>query len=233
MRRFIVCVALLLVASTLVAAEPKAIENVDTDAFTSDTQVTPTGAGDDHVALVWWIPIEFWESIMARDKNVGVAEKQAMLGAMSGTSLLVVVQADTTQTGAFKFYGKDEIEEDLSLTYTDGDGQARQLSPVQNVNPTLATVLGIFKPILGNAMGNMGNNMHFYVLDDRGPADRLIDPYKEGTLQIDLVKRDGTDMTAELEFPLNCLFVPRKCPNGRDAHISWEYCPWTGKKLDD
>jgi hypothetical protein len=81
-------------------------------------------------------------------------------------------------------------------------------------------------------MGNLGKNFHFYVLSDkRNSSHRLIDPYKKGLIEIQLMKNKDDLINAEIELPLNCLYVPRKCPNGKDAHISWSYCPWTGKKL--
>jgi len=111
--------------------------------------------------------------------------------------------------------------------------KTRTLEPVQTINPELELVLGIFKPILGAAMGNLGKNMHFYVLDDRTKSSkRLLDPYHAGRIRVQLAKTQGDIMTAEIETPLDALFVPRICPNGREAHVSWNYCPWSGTQLE-
>ncbi len=231
---FIAVMMISMVATYSVAAERKPIKAIDTDAFTSDTQVTPKGAGDNHVALAWWIPNEFWESILSRDATTSESDKKAMLDALSGVSLLAVVQADISAFGAFKFYSKEEIEENMTLSYSGSDGKKQRLSPVQTIDPDLEVVLGVFKPILGAAMGNLGNNMHFYVLNDRAKsAPRLLDPYRNGQIGIQLARRDKVLMDASIEMPINALFVPRKCPNGKDAHISWKYCPWSGKKLEE
>jgi hypothetical protein len=153
---------------------------------------------------------------------------------MSGISLLAVVQADISSVGAFKFYSKEEIEENMTLSYSGADGKRQKLTPVQSIDPDLEIVLGVFKPVLGAAMGNLGNNMHFYVLNDRAKSSpRLLDPYRKGQIDIRLARRDNVLMDASIEMPINALFVPRKCPNGKDAHVSWVYCPWTGKKLEE
>lgn len=231
---FLVVMIVSMVATYSMAAEKKPLEDIDTDAFTSDTQVTPKGAGDNHMALAWWIPNEFWESIFSRDASTSASDKRAMLDAMSGVSLLAVVQADISAFGAFKYYSKEEIEQSMTLSYTGADGQKQSLSPVQTIDPDLEVVLGVFKPILGAAMGNLGNNMHFYVLNDRAKSSpRLLDPYRKGQIDIQLARRDKVLMDASIEMPINALFVPRKCPNGKDAHISWSYCPWTGKRLEE
>jgi len=221
-----------LFATCAVAAEKKPIEEIDADALAGDTQITPKGTGDDHMAMVWWIPNEFWESIFSRDATISEADKEAMLRAMSGVSLLAVVQADISGLGAFQFYGKDEIKENLKIAYRNADGQKQKLSPLDDIGPDLQVVLGMFKPILGAAMGNMGSNLHFYVITDKSPtAARLADPYRQGQIDVRLTRRDGALLDARIETPINALFVPRKCPNGKEAHISWKYCPWTGKQL--
>ena len=120
------------------------------------------------------------------------------------------------------------------VIFTDADGAKHRLSPLYEINPDLQVVLSVFKPILGSALGNMGNSMHFFVLNDlRDTSERLVDPYSKGNLSFHVVKRSGDQLEANIELPLNSLFVPRKCPNGKDAHISWYYCPWTGEKLED
>ena len=222
------------VAATSMAAQKMPLKDVDTDAFTTDTQVAPKGTGDDHVALVWWIPNEFWETILYRDTTTSESDKKVMLNAMAGISLLAVVQSDISPLGAFTFYPKEEIENRMEISYFDLDGKKHSLSPMQTINPDLQVILGVFKPILSAAMGNLGNNMHFYVLNDKSESSsRLLDPYKEGQLNVQLMRRDKAIMNASIEMPLNALFIPRKCPNGKDAHISWKYCPWTGKKLEE
>ena len=235
MKKLLIAVMVVsMVTAYTMAAEKMPLKNVDTDAFTSDTQVLPKGAGDDHLALVWWIPNEFWESIFERDTTTSESDKNAMLDAISGVSLLAVVQADISALGAFMFYSKEEIEKNMRLSFSGGDGKKHTLSPIQTIDPDLQIVLGVFKPILGAAMGNLGNNMHFYVLNDKSESSpRLVDPYRKGQISIQLARKDEALMDARIEMPINALFVPRKCPNGRDAHVTWEFCPWTGKQLDE
>ena len=221
-----------IVATSAIAAERKPIESVDIDEITTDTQVLPKGAGDNHLALAWWIPNEFWESILSRDTTTSEADKKSLLNVMSDYSLLAVVQADISSLGAFQFYTKKKIENGMFLSYTGINGINQKLLPIKEINPDLKVVLGTFKPVLSAAMGNLGSNMHFYVLNDKLKSSvRLMDPYSKGFINIQLTKQNDQLMMAKLETPLNSLFVPRKCPNGKDAHISWSYCPWSGKKL--
>ena len=180
------------------------------------------------------MPIEFWGSILERDAATSAADKQAMLNVMAEVSLLAVVQADISEVGAFNYYTKQQVEDTMLITFTDALDVKRQLTPIKTLSPDLQVVLSVFKPILEAAMGNLGSNFHFYVLDDRtSKAGRLIDPYREGVIDVQLARKDGVSLSLQIETPLNALFVPRTCPNGKAAHISWKYCPWSGALLRD
>ena len=217
-----------------VAADRKLLKDVVIDEMTPDTQATAKGSGDSHFALVWWVPNEFWISIFSRDTTTSAADKNAMLNAMSEISLLAVVQADITDMGAFIYYTKQKIEENMMMSFTNSKGIKKRLLPMQIINPDLEIVLSVFKPILEAAMGNLGSNFHFYVLNDKSNASgRIIDPYRQGAIDVQLSRKDGVLITSSIELPLNSLFIPRKCPNGKDAHISWKYCPWSGKRLEN
>lgn len=233
MKRIVLVIMVAFLVSIADAATPRPITAVATDELTTDTQVTPAGAGDNHVALCWWVPIEFWQALFSRDTTTSDVDKKNMLATLRGVSMVAIVQADISTMGAFRFYSKEEIEKSVTISFADGAGKRIRVRPLQDIDPDLEILLGVFKPILGAAMGNLGQNLHFYVMNDKTPAGtRFMDPYQSGVIEFQLAKRSGELMKAEIPLPLNSLFVPRKCPNGKDAHISWRYCPWTGKALE-
>jgi hypothetical protein len=224
-------IALTFLSGSLAANKKKNID-VDTDAFTSETQIMLKGGGSSSFSMVWWIPNEFWDAVLSQDKSMQQSDRDAMLDAMKGTSLLAVVQADISALGAFNYYHKDEIEKNLSISYKKSKGNVIDIMPMQKISSDLEIVLGVFKPILGAAMGNLGNNMHFYVLNDKSKiTKRTLNPYTKGLLDIKLKDHNNTQLSGVIEMPIDALFVPRKCPNGKDAHISWNYCPWSGDSL--
>ena len=142
--------------------------------------------------------------------------------------------AEQGNAKAFEFFSKEQIEKDMKLVYTGAEGKKQNVSIVKTIDPTLEVLLGVFKPILGAAMGSMGNSMHFFVLNDKVKStNRLLNPYEKGKIDIQLKKKEKVFMNTSIEFPLNSLYVPRICPNGKEAHISWSYCPWTGKRLPE
>ena len=218
--------------SSALAMNKKDSVDVDTDAFTGETQVILKGGGSPIFSMAWWIPNEFWDAVLTQDKSLQQSDRDAMLDAMKGTSLLAVVQADISAMGAFNYYNKDEIEQKLSITFRENNEDVVNILPMQNISSDLEVVLGVFKPILTAAMGNLGNNMHFFVLKDKSNlSKRTLNPYKKGLLIIKLKDHKNSQLSGTIEMPIDALFVPRKCPNGKDAHISWSYCPWSGESL--
>ena len=215
------------------AVERKKLSAIDTDKLTTDTQVTAT-CGDDHLNLVWWIPHEFWQATFVNDQSTSETDKREILDTMKPYSILAICQADISNFGAFKFYSKSEVLNKLVLKVESANGRVREITPVKNVDSDLDIMLSAFKPILSAAMGNLGENLHFYVLKDTdGAGNRQIDPYSAGSLGIQMRERDGTRLETSIELPLNSLYVPRKCPNGKDARVTWKFCPWSGQKLSD
>lgn len=232
MRKIFFLMILIFTIPVTYAVDRMPLAEIDSDKLVSDLQADPIGGGDDHMSLVWWIPYEFWAALMERDPSLGGAQKKQIMETLSKVSILAVVQADISAFGAFNFYTKDRVKKNMAISYKNQSGAKVSLSEMKDIDPDLQVLLGVFKPILAAAFGNMGNNFHFYVLNDKDRrANRIIDPYKSGHLQVDLKNSLGKDMTATIQMPVNSLFVPRKCPNGKEAHISWKFCPWSGEKL--
>lgn len=230
---FVLLAYLLIAAVPGFAVERKKLSDIDTDKLTTDTQVSAT-CGDDHLNLVWWIPHEFWQATFINDQSTSETDKRQILDTMKPYSILAICQADISNFGAFKFYSKSEILDKLVLKVEDANGRVRGITPMKKIDPDLEVMLSAFKPILSAAMGNLGENLHFYVLQDIDESGkRQIDPYNVGALQLQMRERDGTRLESAIEMPLNSLFVPRPCPNGKDAHVTWKFCPWTGQKLAD
>lgn len=212
------------------ALEPKPLHLVDVSALTSETQVTRGGANG--IDIVWWIPVEFWEANLRQNENVQEFQIAQMLRVLENYSVLAIVQADVSPFGAFTFFDKDAVMEGLKVQAIDADGKARAISHTEPADPDMRLLLDQMRPVLAQAMGNMGENFYFFPLpafDDEGT--RVPSPYEFGKLRVTL-QRGEKDLVLEIETPIDALFVPRECPNGKPAHVSWVYCPWGGEKLE-
>ncbi len=232
MKNLIRATCLLIAASGFaVAAERK--DPVDINSVDLTTQTQQMSNENRILDMVWWIPAEFWEAVLRQDSSVPRDQADAMLDVMRPYFLMVVVQADISQFGSFTFIPESRIEDGLQLTYTDAEGNRSELKVLETTNPDFELLLLQLGPILGNAMGNLGENFNFYAFSaDDKDGNRIASPYEQGTISIRLSGRSEAAPTAfDFEAPLDALFVPRICPNGKPAHISWNFCPWDGSRL--
>jgi len=225
-------VALFLVWGISVSAsEKKAIENVSLNDIITETQRQPEFPGDSHLGIVWWLPYEYWEVSLVGATDLPKSIKDNMLSTLKNYMIVSVVQSDVSMMGAFDFYSKEEVQKFITLHYEDSNGKKTYLNPEETIPVDLEILLGQMAPILKAAMGNMGSNFHFLIYKDKqSNGQRLVDPYKKGVLKARLSNRKGEFAETEFESPLNALYLPRVCPNGKAAHISWNYCPWSGQK---
>lgn len=230
MKKFIVLTVALFTFS-LYGVEVKKIGDVVQEELIKQTQVSINSKDSKRLSLVWWIPSEYWKVVFANDPNVNQEGANQVLKIFENYSLVAVIQADMTPMGIFDFYSKEEVEKNLRITYVDENNNSQQIGIERNVDPQLKLILGMFKPILAASMGNLGENMHFFVLKDKQNFERVLNPYKAGNIEVEIASRQDEITQAQIPLPLDALFVPRICPNGEQAHISWNYCPWSGEKL--
>jgi hypothetical protein len=212
------------------ALEHKDIKDVEISDLTRETQKTIHADG---VHLVWWIPPEYWAASIKGDASIATEQRKALMDILEKYSMLAVVQAEVTPFGAFSFYERDMITKGLKIEIVNGKDR-KTVTPLEKVPEDLELLLKVLSPILEAALGNMGKNLNFFVLADRVKGDRLLSPYGHDTLSVSLTSKQGTVLgPAAFEFPLDALYVPRQCPNGKPAHVSWVVCPWDGSKLPE
>ena len=230
MKRLII-VALLGLLQSVQAADRKAIVDVDMNVLISDSQVI--SGTNNTFDFIWWIPAEYWEVAFSQDSSVPQDQAQLFLGILRNYSVLAVLQADISAFGAFTFFDRERLMDGLAVEYVRADGKTLPIPIDEVADPDLRLLLDQLKPVLAAAMGSMGENFYFFPVPDTGKdGERLVSPYADGEVRVRLAARNAQAAPVlSLEFPLNALFVPRMCPNGKPAHISWSYCPWSGEKL--
>ncbi len=231
--KILVCVSLLFAAIAANAVERRALGDVDANALTTEGQVM--GGGADNVDLAWWIPTEFWEISVRGNPAADEFQANQLIDTLRPYSVIAIVQADVSPFGAFSFFGEDAISNGMLIEYIDKDGKRTIIPHNKEATPDVVILLNQMVPILAAAMGNLGENFYFFPLPDfDADENRLISPYEKGTVRVTLDTRDNIEKTVlEIDLPLDSLHVPRLCPNGKPAHVSWRFCPWSGKKLNN
>jgi len=233
MKHFCSILMIIFIVNSGYALERKELINVSIDEFMSDLQPNVI-APNDHLAVIWLVPIEHWEISFESDQSMSESEKQEFLNTLDPYFLIAICQADISTFGAFKFYTKKQVEKNLNVVlYKDSD-DSLSLFPTDDVSEDVSVLLAMLRPMFAQAAGNLGENFHFFVFKnyDRN-SNPILDPYLISNLNISIKTKKDEFLDSIIEFPLNSLYVPRMCPNGKPAHVSWKYCPWTGSELNE
>ncbi|HHP7229277.1 MAG TPA: hypothetical protein ACFCUY_00285 [Xenococcaceae cyanobacterium] len=220
------------IAAGASAQEIKKLNEVEIDSLISETQVSNS---DEGITLVWWIPQEFWGVALNQDPSLPAANRDEMLKTLEPYFMLAVIQGELSSFGGATFYDEATVQQNLTVSYEDETGNTQSFTAIEQIPPDIELLQSTIRPMLSQMMGNMGQNFHFYTFENTNPAgEAQVSPYENGTLQVQLAgvgKVAGSEF--EIELPLDALFVPRLCPNGKEAHVSWQFCPWDGTRLSE
>lgn len=231
-RRTPTCVAFCFLSLLVVAQEsPKPTANpadFDMTAFIRETQQSINEPG--YIGIVWWIPTQYWEKASERS---GISEEKAKdrwAPLRKYTVILVVV--GKLGIGNINYIAEPEIRDATVLR--DSDGNVYQ--PVQKLSGDAEGLVTIMKPLFGNMMGQMGQNMQLLFFPATNKmAKPIADPLATGVFSVTLSKIvAGKDKVLEWRLPLTTLSPPKYCPVGKErVQANWKYCPWHGVKLDE
>jgi len=221
-------VFLALISCSIQAVERKSPDEVSLDALVQDSQVMVSGPNS--MDLIWYIPFEMWEASFSQDKFMSDVQRSEMLMALQPFFMVATVQSDIGVFGNFEFFEKKH-----QLKVIDETGDVAILKPLDPLPSSVESMVQFLVPFMAASFGEFGGSMRFQVYEARNSdGEVLLSPYDTGVVQVDLFDSEGAPRSSvSIELPIDALHVPRICPNGRPAHVSWNYCPWDGSELLD
>ena len=198
---------------------------VNINKLTEETQ--QLSESPDAMRLIWWIPTEFWQTIFEQDKNISRLESDEMLNNFDKYTMVAVIDGDIKDDGTVTYNTEETTFKNLVVIGKD----KVEYSPLYNdeIDEDTKSLINIMKPMLGNMLGALGQNMHFFLFQKReNPLDKIVNPIKKESFTVKLDK-DNFNWS----LPLGSLLKPKKCPEDNKLHNgSWNYCPYHGKKLE-
>ena len=198
--------------------------NIDYNQFIRETQKNTSEAGK--INIVWWIPLEFWDITLRKNKALSEEQINGFMEELKPYCLFAVMQGEMGSMGNLTYVPLDSIKNNICLV--DNDKKKYYPLAFDKLDVALQTLLSNLKPVLKNAMGQLGENMNFFVFTDRKENNkRVSDPYLKGNVQINIQNKEYKWRT-----PLGTLMPLKYCPKDKEEMIgSWEYCPFDGEKL--
>jgi hypothetical protein len=196
---------------------------VDYTALTRD--LTLTRNVDGRLTMTMWMPDEFWRASFqnsGRLTDQGIAQYIAVVHPYT---LVAVLDAQRGIT-AFRYTDMDTIVNEITIE--DAHGTTYGPLPQDSVAEDMKNLIKIFRPLLSNMMGAMGQHMEILVFPSVDRAGHPIaDPKKEGSLTVHL-----GDMALRYRLPLGSVLPPSLDPKtGESFPGSYQFNPFTGGKL--
>lgn len=199
---------------------------VNINKLTEETQ--KLSESPDKMKLVWWIPTDFWKAVFNQDKGMSKDQADMMLDHLDKYTMVVAVDGTIDENGDITYNSKDKTLNSIKVFDEENNGYTPLL--IDEIDLDTQQLIGIMKPVLGQMLGKVGENMNFFLFQKRdNPMDKIVDPKHSKSFQIELAEEKFT-----WSLPLSTLLKPKKCNECNEyVNGSWNYCPYHGNKLTD
>ena len=224
MKKLLCLVIVLVFGIVIINAQVKDFKDVSIDALLTETQLMNDDPNT--MEMIWWIPLDFWETTAAQDPSTNPEELVALKELMVGKELFAVVKGEIGYFGGITYEPLEQILKEFNVTHA--GNRLRALKP-EEISADLNNFLDMVSPMMANMFGEMGKNMHFIFLTSEISSETFsINATGDEKINISL----GDDFSSTLQLPLGSLLMEKKCP--RDGQLlsgKWTYCPYHGNSL--
>lgn len=197
---------------------------VDIVALTEETQKIIQSR--DELAAVWWIPEEYWRVSFKQKPNMTEAKWEEFIKFLRPYTVFFALEGKVGTFGGVTYKSEATIKNSIQMI----DSQGTHYRPLgdEKIDANTKNLLSMMKPILGNMLGPMGQNLHFFLFPSLSKnGKKIADAKKEGTFSVMLDKKEF-----KWRLPLSSVIPPKVCPvDGEKMSGAWKFCPWHGVKL--
>jgi len=222
---YIVLVAVALVLSLGMKSVFAQGEQIDINTLIQETQKRSDKPGE--MTFIWWIPEEYWQASFAQNPNMTATQIEDFVKVFRPYTLVAAVDGVMGTYGSVTYKTEAEIRSNIQLV--DGQGNAYLPLGEDAVNADTKSFLAAMKPMLANALGPIGQNMHFFLFPAQNKDGQRIAQAKiEGVFLVKLGERNF-----RWKLPLGSLLPSKICPTCKEKISgSYKFCPWDGTKLE-
>lgn len=191
---------------------------VNTTELTQELQKQSRGEG---FKLIWWIPTEFW---VASSPQMGPSSP--LIKALDPYILMGVIDGSVSPLGTFSYRPEEEIRK-MGAIVDEAGNRYHALDPAA-ISGDMKNLIGMIRPILTNAMGEMGKNFVFLVFPKHGKDRKpLVIPTGQGRFHY-----VQGDEDFYWRLPIAALSPKVKCDQDAELFPSnFKFCPFHGGAL--
>jgi len=221
-RSFAAMAVAVFVAGPAFAGKPS--YKIDLNELMNETQIMSDDPN--RMAMVWWIPPEFWHASMGDDPTVSRSDVDQIVDTLSDYTVIAAVDGNLGPFGGVTYRSESEVRESIQLH--DVRGRTHRPLTDDQVNGDARNLLRMMKPAIANILGPMGENLHFYFFPANDEQHKpLIEVKQRGRFSVVL----GAEQL-QWRLPLGSVLPKHHCPKCRERLSgAFSFCPWDGSSL--
>jgi hypothetical protein len=196
----------------------------DLNALVDETQ--QRSSEPQELSIVWWLPEEFWRLSAQSNPSLAPEVVDTLVARVHPYVIVGALSGHIGELASVRYASGDSLRNGIRLV----DSTGAQFAPLDrdSLPAPIQGLLDLLRPMMASLLGNMGQNLNFFVFDGLTPdGARRLDPTRPGRFSIRLL---GTDYRWRL--PLASLVPKKRCPvDGELLSGAWRFCPWHGVEL--
>lgn len=220
MKHLVLSLSLFLFTQALLAQKEVYVPNLTK--LIEQTQLS--SEDNDKMSLIWWIPKEFWNAALSGDPSFTQEDIKDFEAIFKNYTIILAVDGVIGRFGNVVYADDDEIRATIQIQ----DEKSSLYLPLKEkaVPSDLKGMFNIWKPMFASLLGDMGENINYYVFQNNYNTEVLD---ASGTAQFK-IRMMGEDY--QFKLPLGVLFPPKTCGKCKEEFMgSYLFCPYDGNKL--
>ena len=218
------CILILALCSTILCTAERIPRNeIDMAKVMQECNVTQSDGASTYIVM--FMTQEYWESTLEKNKDQLGMAYDLVMNNIKGRVTVMIIDMDMSNAASIKFADPKDMEANVKVRISKS-GKTIE-APISS-SEEAKSMLTFIRPMLAQMMGQLGKGMYCQTYD-------ITD--KDGVSGFSVFEKGAIEVTYKgksfkVATPLDSFHIPRKLPNGKNAHISWDYDPWTGKKIE-
>lgn len=224
-RIFATTMLLALAGHIQAASNPLPTAEIKVDQLLRDTQ--RTSSSTDTLDLVWWVPPQFWDSVLSQNKDASEEMRAEVHALFARYTVMAVAHGKLGTFGVDSFTGEADLRRDFRLV--DPRGGVHEPIEAEQVDDKLEVMIQMMRPVFSSIIGQLGSNIHFFAFPAKDAGGLPIaDPLSHGRLTARLGTTDYV-----FRLPLGSMLVPKHdAKTGEVFPGSYDFNPYTGAALE-
>lgn len=176
------------------------------------------------VTLVWWIPTEFWATVLKDNPAVTAEQRTAFTKILDDYLVFAVISGDVGPMGGFKAKDREML---LAQTEFKTNGKVIAVLKPEEISTDARNFTSMMKPMLANMLGQFGQGIEFLLYPNPPTGAQKLEATKPGAFTYTAFGRQY-----DWKLPLPSL-LPTKvdAKTGQEFPGDYLFNPYTGEKL--